>query len=154
MVKSRKQKSIEALKSGVLAAEKTTENDRPNIVKQLVNAVLTIPDEKKRAKALRKIIYNHTEIQKLLEENPKLLVADVERSMYELAAGCTITDETIIVSGGRKTVKTVTKQLPPNQAAIEFILTNKADYSARPESASSDANGKIDEIMEALRSVK
>lgn len=153
-MKSRKQKSIEALKSGVLAAEKSVENDRPNIVKQLVNAVLTIPDEKKRAKALRKIIYNHTEIQKLLEENPTLLIADVERSMYELAAGCTITEETVTVSDGRRTVKTVTRQLPPNQAAIEFILTNKGDYSARPEAATADGSGKIEEILEALRNVK
>lgn len=153
-MKSRKQKSIEALKSGVLAAEKSVENDRPNIVKQLVNAVLTIPDEKKRAKALRKIIYNHTEIQKLIQENPTLLVADVERSMYELAAGCTITEETVTVSGGRRTVKTITKQLPPNQAAIEFILTNKGDYSARPEAATADGSGKIEEILEALRNVK
>lgn len=151
---NRKQKSIENLKSGVISAEKSIDSDRANIVKQLVNAVLSIPDERKRTKALRKIIYTHTEIKQLLEENKDIMIGDIERSMFELAAGCTIIEETVVMSGGKRTVKTTTKQLPPNQAAIEFILTNKSDYSMHPEAADNCGTGSINDIMEALRNVK
>lgn len=60
------------------------------------------------------------------------------------------------IVGGRKTVEIITREVPPNQSAVEFFLTNKAGdtYRKTPVAMSDDGAGKLDAILEAMKNVK
>lgn len=57
-----------------------------------------------------------------------------------------------IIVNGVKTVETVEKHIQPSNAAMEFYLVNKkpGEYS-RTGGVSGDGEGKLDEILEAIK---
>lgn len=153
---SKKSRSLKALKSAASAIEKSGENRDLNGFKRLCAAYISTGDERQRERAIRKIIRQETGLAEMLRQNDAILIADAERALADLALGCTITERRVKTTPQGRTVEEVTKQLPPNQAALEFFLTNRnaEKYSKNPEPESGDGEGRIAELVEVLRSVK
>lgn len=110
----------------------------------------------KRQKAIQQIIDRSEGVRQLIADNPELVRADVEQALIRAATGYTVTERRERIVGGRKTVEIITREVPPNQSAVEFFLTNKAGdaYSKTPVAMSDDGAGKIDAILEAMKNVK
>ena len=131
-------------------------NDRFNAVQSLVNCCLNIQNVNKRQKAIQQIIDRSEGVRQLIADNPELVRADVEQALIRAATGYTVTERRERIVGGRKTVEIITRDIPPNQSAVEFFLTNKAcdTYSKAPVAISEDGAGKLDAILEAMKNVK
>lgn len=116
-------------------------------------ACCLIPDIKQRKKAVAEIVEKNAELRKLLDNNPKLLVSQVEQSLMKLATGYTATETTKRISNGRVFTETKTKQIPPNQKAIEYFLNNRAadKWSGSPDSDDNEALSKLDEILKGVK---
>ena len=153
-MKTAKNKSIENIKSAMNSAAKNAENSHFNAFKRLCAAYLSTGDSKQREKAVKKVIRQENGLNEMLRQNDELLTADLERALMELALGCTVTEERVKTGG--KTIEKITKQLPPNQAAAEFLLINRSPerFSRNPEPVRNEGEGRINEILEALRNVK
>jgi len=155
-VGSRKNKSLKALKSAAAACEKSSENGLLNGFKRICNAYISTGDERQRERALKKIIRQEQGLTDTLRQNDELLTAMAERALLELAYGCTVTERRIKTTPNGKSVEEIVRQLPPNEAALSFILTNRdaERYARNPQAKSGDGNGCISEIVEALKNVK
>lgn len=153
---SKKNRSLKALKSAASAIEKSGETRDLNGFKRLCAAYIGTGDERQRERAIRKIIRQETGLAEMLRQNDNILIANAERALAELALGCTVTERRVRTTPQGRTVEETTRQLPPNQAALEFFLTNRnaERYSKNPESGSGDGDGRIAELVEVLRSVK
>lgn len=149
---SRKKKSIAALGAAIAEHEKLNKNTSTSAVQQLVEAFLSTNNPAKRAKKIAEIKSHYSGVAEMLSENSELLTAEVEQALIRAATGYTVTEHKTKFVNGVKTVETIEKHIAPSQAAIEFYLINKKseDYS-KTGGASGDGEGKIAEIMEALK---
>ncbi len=149
---SRKKKSIAALSAALAEHEKLNNSTSSTAVQQLVEAFLSTANPTKRAKRISEIKLRYDGIEKLLSENSDLLTAEVEQALIRAATGYTVTEHKTKFINGVKTVETIEKHIQPSNAAIEFYLINKKpeDYS-RTGGVSGDSEGKIEEILEALK---
>lgn len=149
---SRKKKSIAALGAAIAEHEKLNNSTSTSAVQQLVEAFLSTANPAKRAKRISEIKSRYDGIEKLLEENSELLTAEVEQALIRAATGYTVTEHKTKFINGVKTVETIEKHILPSNAAIEFYLINKKpeNYS-RTGGVSGDGEGKIEEILEALK---
>ncbi len=149
---SRKKKSIAALGAAIAEHEKLNNSTSSTAVQQLVEAFLSTANPTKRAKRISEIKSRYDGIEKLLSENSELLTAEVEQALIRAATGYTVTEHKTKFINGVKTVETIEKHIPPSNSAIEFYLINKkpGDYS-RTGGVSGDGEGKIEEILEALK---
>ncbi len=149
---SRKKKSIAALGAAIAEHEKLNNSTSTSAVQQLVEAFLSTANPTKRAKRISEIKSRFDSIEKLLSENSELLTAEVEQALIRAATGYTVTEHKTKFINGVKTVETIEKHIPPSNSAIEFYLINKkpGDYS-RTGGVSGDGEGKIEEILEALK---
>ena len=121
-------------------------------MQQLVEAYLSTENPAKRAKKISEIKTRHGGIAELLSENSELLTAEVEQALIRAATGYTIVEHKTKFVNGIKTVETLEKHIAPSQAAIEFYLINKkSENYSKTGVASGDGEGKIEEIMEALK---
>lgn len=149
---SRKKKSIAALGAAIAEHEKLNKNTSTSAVQQLVEAFLSTNNPEKRAKKIAEIKSRHDGIAKMFAENSELLTAEVEQALIRAATGYIVTEHKTKFVNGVKTVETVEKHIAPSQAAIEFYLINKKseDYS-RAGGTSGDGEGKLSEILEAIK---
>lgn len=149
---SKKKKSIAALGAAIAEHEKLNSASSTSAVQQLVEAFLSTNNPDRRAKKIAEIKTQHSGIAAMLEENADLLTAEVEQALIRAATGYTVTERKVKLVNGIKTVETIEKHIAPSQAAIEFYLVNKKseDYS-KAGGAAGDSEGKIAEIMEALK---
>ncbi|MBR1832491.1 MAG: hypothetical protein IJ784_08675, partial [Ruminiclostridium sp.] len=113
-------------------------------------------DAKQRERAISKVLRQEKQLNEMLRQNDDILIADIEKAMTELATGCTVTETRIRTGAGGKTVEKIVKQLPPNQAAAEFLLINKASdrFARNPEVKKADGEGRLSEVLEAIRNVR
>lgn len=148
MAKSRKKE----LAKDIAEYEKKRSQSDLNSVDALVSCCL-IPDIKQRKKAVTEIVEKNAELRTLLDSNPKLLVSQVEQSLMKLATGYTATETTKRISNNRVFTETKTKQVPPNQKAIEYFLNNRAadKWSGSPDSDDNEALAKLDEILKGVK---
>lgn len=155
-MESRKNKSLKALKSAVSDCEKSAENSYLNGLKRLCAAYISTGDERQRERAIKKIVRQENGLTEMLRQNDDILIANAERALYELACGCTVTERRIKTTPQGRIVEEITKQLPPNQSALEFLLTNKASDSfvKNPEAKTENGDGRIKELVEALKNVR
>lgn len=123
-----------------------------NSIDALVGCCL-IPDAKRRKQAVAEIVRQNSELRGLLDGNPKLLQSEVERTLLKMATGYTVTETTRRVSNGRVLLETKTKQIPPNQRAIEYYLNNRAadKWSGSPDGDGDEALARLDEILKGVR---
>ena len=149
---SRKKKSIAALGAAIAEHEKLNNSSSTSAVQQRVEAFLSTNNPAKRAKKIAEVKSRCDGIAGLLAENAELLIAEVEQALIRAATGDTVTEKKIRYVNGIKTVETVEKHIPPSNAAMEFYLINKkpGEYS-RTGGVSGDGEGKITEILEALK---
>lgn len=148
--------SLKNLKAALSESSKTANSSDLNAFKRLCAAYISTGDQKQRERALGKVLRQETGLSEMLRQNDDVVTALIERALTELAVGCTVTETRIRTGSGGKTVETVTRQLPPNQSAAEFLLINKAPdrYSHSPSGKSEDGEGRIGEILEALKNVR
>ncbi len=153
---SKKNRSLKALKSAASAIEKSGETRDLNGFKRLCAAYIGTGDERQRERAIRKIIRQETGLAEMLRQNDAILIANAERALAELALGCTVTERRVRTSPQGRTVEEITRQLPPNQAALEFFLTNRnaEKYSKNPEKGAETDNGQLTKLIEVLKNVK
>lgn len=153
---NRKNSNLNKLKAAVTKTEEKAVQTHLNGVQDLVNTYLSMPAGRQRDKAIRKIVYDSKELQNLLAENEEIITGKVEQALMQSATGYTYEEKEIRIINGKKSVKTTIKQVPPNQAAMEFYLTNKKpdEWQKNPTGTSEDKNGKVDEIMEALKNAR
>lgn len=92
----------------------------------------------------------HADLAKFLKENEDLINAEAEMALVTAAVGTTITEKEISYKGGRRTVSTKRKHIPPNVGALNLYLKNKMPdkYSDKPQTAVEIED--ISEIEEAL----
>ena len=149
---ARKNKSkLNKLINAVDRAEQIAQQSHLNGVQEIVNTYLSCTG-KARDKAISDIVKRHIDLQDILSKNDGVIVGMVEQALMQAATGYTYEEKEVRTVNGRKSVKVTTKQMPPNQAAMEFLLTNKAgDRYQKNPSAKADGSGKIDEIMEAIK---
>lgn len=149
---SRKKKSIAAIGAAIAEHEKLNNLSSTSAVQQLVEAFLSTNNPAKRSKKIAEIKSRCTGISEMLSENSELLTAEVEQALIRAATGYTATEHKTKFINGVKTVETVEKHIAPSQAAIEFYLVNKKteEYS-KTGGTSGDGEGKIAEILEALK---
>lgn len=155
MRNSNRKKAIKSLANDIDIYGKSNTETRVNAVQSLVECYLNT-SESKRQKAIKQIIDRSEGIRQLIADNPELVRADVEQALIRAATGYTVTERRERIVGGRRTVEVITREVPPNQAAVEFFLTNKAgdSYSKTPVAMSDDGAGKLDAILEAMKNVK
>lgn len=155
MRKNNRKKAISSLANDLDKYRKADTEQRVNAVQSLVECYLNT-SESKRQKAIQQIIDRSEGIRQLIADNPELVRADVEQALIRAATGYTVTERRERIVGGRRTVEVITREVPPNQAAVEFFLTNKAgdSYSKTPVAMSDDGAGKLDAILEAMKNVK
>lgn len=151
-VTSKKKKSIATLGAAIAEHEKLNNSSSASALQQLVEAFLSTNNPAKRAKKIAEIKSRCTGISEMLSENFELLTAEVEQALVRAATGYTVTEHKTKFVNGVKTVETVERHIPPSQTAIEFYLINKkpGDYS-KTGGISGDGDGKIAEIVEALK---
>lgn len=149
---SKKKKSIAALGAAIAEHEKLNKNTSTSAVQELVEAFLSTNNLVKRAKRIAEVKSRREGIAGLFAENSELLTAEVEQALIRAATGYTVTEHKTKFVNGVKTVETIEKHIAPSQAAIEFYLINKKseDYS-RSGGTSGDSEGKISEILEAIK---
>ena len=149
---SKKKKSIAALGAAIAEHEKLNNSAPTSAVQQLVEAFLSTNNPAKRAKKIAEIKSRFEGLNAMLEENCELVTAEIEQALYRAATGYTVVEHKTKFVNGVKTVETVEKHIAPSQAAIEFYLINKkpADYS-RTGGTSGDGEGRVEEILEAIR---
>ncbi len=149
---SKKKKSIATIGAAIAEHEKLNNSSSASALQQLVEAFLSTNNPAKRAKKIAEIKSRCTGISEMLSENSELLTAEVEQALIRAAAGYTVTEKKIKFVNGVKTVETAEKHIPPSQTAIEFYLINKkpGEYS-RTGGISGDSEGRIAEIVEALK---
>lgn len=149
---SKKKKSIAALGTAIADYEKHSGNAPTSAVQQLVEAFLSTNNPAKRQKRIAEIKAKHEGMAEMLEENSGLIASEVEQALYRAATGYTVTERKEKIVNGRRSVEVTEKHILPSQAAIEFFLINKKpeDYS-RTGGKQGDGDGKISEILEALK---
>lgn len=149
---SRKKKSIAALGAAIAEHEKLNKNSSTSAVQQLVEAFLSTNNPEKRAKKIAEIKSRHDGIAKMFAENSDLLTAEVEQALIRAATGYTVVEHKTKLVNGVKTVETTEKHIAPSQAAIEFYLINKkSDEYSRSGGSPGDSEGRIEEILEAIK---
>ncbi len=155
-MKTAKSRSLSNIKSAMNSASKSLETEHLNGFKRLCAAYLSTGDSKQREKAIKKVIWQENGLNDMLRQNDEILTANLERALMELALGCTVVEERVKTGSNGKTIERITKQLPPNQAAAEFLLINRSPerFSRNPEPVKNDGEGRISEILEALKNVK
>lgn len=151
-VTGKKKKSIATLGAAIAEHEKLNNSSSASAVQQLVEAFLSTNNPAKRAKKITEIKSRYTGIDEMLKDNSELLTAEVEQALIRAATGYTVTEHKTKLVNGVKTVETSEKHIPPSQTAIEFYLINKkpGDYS-KTGGVSGDGEGRIVEIVEALK---
>ena len=155
MRKSNRKRAINSIATDLDKYKKADTEQRVNAVQSLVECYLNT-SESKRQKAIQQIIDRSEGVRQLIADNPELVRADVEQALIRAATGYTVTERRERIDGERKTVEIITREVPPNQSAVEFFLTNKAGdaYSKTPVAMSDDGAGKLDAILEAVKNVK
>ena len=149
---SKKKKSIAALGAAIAECEKMNNSSSASVVQQLVEAFLSTNNPTKRAKRISEVKSRCTSIADLFADNSELIAAEVEHALIRATTGYTVTEHKTKFVNGVRTVETIEKHIPPSNAAIEFYLINKkpGDYS-RTGGISDGGEGKIAEILEALK---
>lgn len=149
---SRKKKSIAAIGAAIAEHEKKNDLSSASVVQQLVEAFLSTKDPAKRAKKISEIKSRCDGIADLFAENKELIAAEVEQALIRAATGYTVVEHKTKFVNGIKTVETTEKHIAPSQAAIEFYLINKkSEEYSKSGGTSGDSEGKLAEILEALK---
>ncbi len=126
--------SLAAL-AGALDQHKDNKNTSGQTVVDFVNELLSEPDRKKRKQMMKDFSARRADVAKFLKDNEDLINAEAEMALVAAAVGTTVTEKEISYKGGRRTVSTKRKHIPPNVGALNLYLKNKMPdkYSDKPK---------------------
>ncbi|MGN1305321.1 MAG: hypothetical protein ACI4YB_09840 [Oscillospiraceae bacterium] len=126
--------SLAALASA-LDQHKDNENTSGQTVADFVNELLSEPDRKKRKQMMKDFSARRADVAKFIRDNEDLINAEAEMALVAAAVGTTVTEKEISYKGGRRTVSTKRKHIPPNVGALNLYLKNKMPdkYSDKPQ---------------------
>ncbi len=100
-----------------------------------VKLLLAEPDKKKRKAMMKNFSERRADLAKFLKENEDLINAEAEMALISAAVGGTVTEKEVSYKGGRRTVSSKEKRIPPNMGALNMYLKNKMPdkYSDKPK---------------------
>ncbi|MGN1137098.1 MAG: hypothetical protein ACI4SF_12875 [Oscillospiraceae bacterium] len=126
--------SLAALASA-LDQHKDNEDTSGQTVADFVNELLAEPDRKKRKQMMKDFSARRADVAKFIRDNEELINAEAEMALVAAAVGTTVTEKEISYKGGRRTVSTKRKHIPPNVGALNLYLKNKMPdkYSDKPQ---------------------
>ena len=149
----KKNKSIQNLGAAIAEHEKNRGITPPTVVQELVDAYLSTRNPAKRQKKIADIKARCEGVNELLSQSSELISTEIEQALFRAATGYTVTERKEKMRNGTRMVETTEKYIAPSQAAIKFYLINKKSesYSKHGGGSGENGEGRLDEILEALR---
>lgn len=126
--------SINALAAAIKSAENTDNEIGGQTAADLISALLSEPDKKKRTQMMKDFYARHKDVETFLSENADLINAEAEAALIGAAVGGTHIEKEVSYKGGKKSVRSKWVKVLPNVAALQFLLKNKmpGKYSDKP----------------------
>lgn len=126
--------SLKALSNALNSQEASTDTGGQTAA-DFVKLLLSEPDKKKRKAMMKNFSERHADLAKFLKENEDLINAEAEMALISAAVGGTVTEKEVSYKGGRRTVSSKEKRIPPNVGALNMYLKNKMPdkYSDKPQ---------------------
>ena len=126
--------SLKALSNALNPQEASTDTGGQTAA-DFVKLLLSEPDKKKRRAMMKDFSERHADLAKFLKENEDLINAEAEMALISAAVGGTVTEKEVSYKGGRRTVSSKEKRIPPNVGALNMYLKNKMPdkYSDKPK---------------------
>lgn len=126
--------SLKAL-SDALNPQETSTDTNGQTAADFVRLLLSEPDKKKRKAMMKNFSERRSDLAKFLKDNEDLINAEAEMALISAAVGGTVTEKEVSYKGGRRTVSSKEKRIPPNVGALNMYLKNKMPdkYSDKPK---------------------
>lgn len=126
--------SLKALSDALNPQEASTDTGSQTAA-DFVKLLLAEPDKKKRKAMMKNFSERRSDLAKFLKENEDLINAEAEMALISAAVGGTVTEKEVSYKGGRRTVSSKEKRIPPNVGALNMYLKNKMPdkYSDKPK---------------------
>ena len=126
--------SLEAL-ANALNPQDVTADTGGQTAADFVKLLLAEPDKKKRKALMKSFSERRSDLAKFLKDNEDLINAEAEMALISAAVGGTVTEKEVSYKGGRRTVSSKEKRIPPNVGALNMYLKNKMPdkYSDKPQ---------------------
>lgn len=126
--------SLKALSDALNPQEASTDTGGQTAA-DFVKLLLSEPDKKKRKAMMKNFSERRSDLAKFLKENEDLINAEAEMALISAAVGGTVTEKEVSYKGGRRTVSSKEKRIPPNVGALNMYLKNKMPdkYSDKPK---------------------
>ena len=126
--------SLKALSNALNPQEASTDTGGQTAA-DFVKLLLSEPDKKKRKAMMKNFSERRSDLAKFLKENEDLINAEAEMALISAAVGGTVTEKEVSYKGGRRTVSSKEKRIPPNVGALNMYLKNKMPdkYSDKPQ---------------------
>ena len=126
--------SLKALSNALNPQEASTDTNGQTAA-DFVKLLLSESDKKKRKAMMKNFSERHAELAKFLKDNEDLINAEAEMALISAAVGGTVTEKEVSYKGGRRTVSSKEKRIPPNVGALNMYLKNKMPdkYSDKPQ---------------------
>lgn len=126
--------SLKALSDALNPQEASTDTNGQTAA-DFVKLLLSESDKKKRKVMMKNFSERHAELAKFLKDNEDLINAEAEMALISAAVGGTVTEKEVSYKGGRRTVSSKEKRIPPNVGALNMYLKNKMPdkYSDKPQ---------------------
>lgn len=126
--------SLKALSDALNSQEASTDTGGQTAA-DFVKLLLSEPDKKKRKAMMKNFSERRSDLAKFLKENEDLINAEAEMALISAAVGGTVTEKEVSYKGGRRTVSSKEKRIPPNVGALNMYLKNKMPdkYSDKPK---------------------
>lgn len=126
--------SLKALSNALNPQEASTDTGGQTAA-DFVKLLLSEPDKKKRKAMMKNFSERRSDLAKFLKENEDLINAEAEMALISAAVGGTVTEKEVSYKGGRRTVSSKEKRIPPNVGALNMYLKNKMPdkYSDKPK---------------------
>lgn len=126
--------SLKALSDALNPQEASTDTNGQTAA-DFVKLLLSESDKKKRKAMMKNFSERHAELAKFLKDNEDLINAEAEMALISAAVGGTVTEKEVSYKGGRRTVSSKEKRIPPNVGALNMYLKNRMPdkYSDKPQ---------------------
>ncbi len=126
--------SLKALSNALNPQEASTDTGGQTAA-DFVKLLLAEPDKRKRKAMMKNFSERRSDLAKFLKENEDLINAEAEMALISAAVGGTVTEKEVSYKGGRRTVSSKEKRIPPNVGALNMYLKNKMPdkYSDKPK---------------------
>lgn len=104
-------------------------------VADFINTLLAEPDKKRRKQMIKEFSERRKDAAKFLEEHEELINAEAELALIGAAVGRVQAEKEISYKGGKRRISAKIKKIPPNVAALNFLLKNRMPdkYSDKPQ---------------------